>query len=58
MESYYLCIKSTVNEKDIWRNSCRGCYLNRRRMRGSGRADPKTKNPASNSTVSKIWIAL
>ncbi len=56
MESYYLCIKSKVHEKDIGNNIGRGCNINRRRMRGSGRAGSTTKKPTTNSTVSIYWI--
>jgi hypothetical protein len=58
MESYYLCIKSTVYEKVIWRyNSC-GYYLNSRWMWRSGRTGSTTQNPTTNSTITIIWLSI
>lgn len=58
MDSYYICIKSTVYEKVIWHNNSCGHYLIGWRMWRSGRADSTTQNPTTNSTIRIIWIPI
>ncbi len=54
MESCYLCIKNSINEKDIWCHISSGRNDISRWMRGSGRTASAAQGSAANSAIGFI----
>jgi hypothetical protein len=58
MESYYLCIKISINEKDILCYNSGGCNDISRWMRGSGRTGSTTQGSTANSAIGFILQSM